>query len=172
MKAVKMVVLVGLVAGGVLFASAGKRDLNGEEENKQIVKGAIRAMNEGDFAVMGKLYSRRFVQHTPEATEPTKWPDCELAMRILHNRLPTLRFEVQDIIAEGDKVAVRLSWSYRHKKYFSKQGNPEGNIRGTEMDMFRIEAGRIVEEWCEADPKQFSRLLRVIGYMGRGKSGN
>lgn len=167
MKRVKMVVLIGLAVLGVVYAGTRPEDMTREQKNKMLVEVAIGAMQDGDWELMRKLYSPRFVQHGPGDTKTTTWTDFELGCRLVHNKLPTLRFEIEDIIAEGDKVAVRLSWRYRNKRWFSKQGNPEGDIGGTELDLFRIEGGRIAEEWCECDPKQYMRLLSAMKYMGK-----
>jgi len=151
----------------VVCASGAQEDMTREQKNKLLVEVAIGAMSDGDWELMANLYSPRFVQHGPGDTKPTTWTDFELGCRLVQNKLPTLRFKIEDIIAEGDKVAVRLSWSYRNKRWFSKQGNPDGDIGGTELDLFRIEAGRIAEEWCECDPKQYLRLLSAMKYMGK-----
>jgi len=165
MKRVTMIVLIGLAALGAVYAGTRPEDMTREQKNKLLVDVAIGAISAGDWELMAKLYSPRFVQHGPGDTKPTTWTDFELGCRLVHNKLPGLRFEIEDIIAEGEKVAVRLSWSYKNKRWFSMQGNPEGEIGGTELDLFRIEGGRIAEEWCECDPKQYMRLLRVIKYM-------
>ena len=165
MNRVKIVLLIGLAALGAVYAGTRPEDMTREEKHKLVVKVAIGAMNAGDWEGLRELYSPRYVQHSPGESEPATWTDFELACRVVHNKLPGLRFEIEDIIAEGNKVAVRLRWSYKNKRWFSMRGNPDGDIEGTEIDLYRIEDGRIVEEWCECDPKQFMRLLRVIKYM-------
>lgn len=167
MKRVKMVVLIGLAALGVVYAGTRTEDMTREQKNKLLVEVAIGAINEGDWQTLSEVFSPKYVQHSPVSSEPITWTDFELSCRVVHNKLPTLRFEIVDIIAEGDKVAVRSSWSYRNKRWFSKLGNPEGDIGGTGLDMFRIEGGRIVENWCEYDPKQIMKLISAMKYMGK-----
>jgi len=146
-----LIVLIGLVALGAVYAGTRPEAMTREEKNKLLVEVAIGAMNAGDWESMAELYSPRYVQHRPGNTKTTNWADFELGCRNIKRLLPTLRYEIEDIIAEGDKVAVRMKAivTYKQEHHFSK--TTEHKIEFTEMDMFRIEGKRIVEEWCELD---------------------
>jgi predicted ester cyclase len=60
---------------------------------------------------------------------------------------PDMRYTVEDLLAEGDKVVDCLTWQATH------QGEmmgipPTGNtVRVTEMHISRIAEGKIVERW-------------------------
>ena len=143
----------------VVCASGAQEDMTREQKNKLIVRVAIQAINEGDWQTLSEVYSPRFVQHGPGDTKQTTWTDFELGCRIARQKMPTVRLEIEDIIAEGDKVAVRLKTIVTYKV------NPHG-IKITaekkefrEMDLFRIEDGRIVEEWSEYDTKDWKTKL-------------
>lgn len=69
----------------------------------------------------------------------------------MREALSDVRFDVQDMVAEGDRVAVRLTAS----------GTPTGDFMGVpatgktyrigEMHWFRLADGRIVEHWHHHD---------------------
>lgn len=151
MKRVKMVVLIGLAALGIVYAGTRQEEMTLEHKNKLLVKAAIEAISAGDWEQMGEMYWPKFVQHSPGSSEPITWTDYELGCRVARQKMPTVRLEIKDIIAEGNKVAVRLKTIVTYKV------NPHGiktsaeKKEFTEMDLFRIEGGRIVEEWCEYD---------------------
>ena len=65
MKTVKMVVLIGLVALGAVYAGIRPEKMDRQEKNKLLVKVAIGAFNARDWEGMTELYSPRFVQHWP-----------------------------------------------------------------------------------------------------------
>jgi len=153
MKKVKVVVLIGLAALGAVYAGTRPEDMTREQKNKLLVDVAIGAMNEGDWELMAKLYSPKFVQHWPGNQKQINWKEFELSHRNVRSKMPTIRIEIVDIIAEGNKVAARLKTvvTYKATKY-GFEPRP-GKVEFFEMDMYRIEGGRIVEEWCEFDTR-------------------
>lgn len=162
MTKVKMVMLIGLVALGAVYAGIRPEGVNRIEINKSLVKGAIRAMNRGDFVALTQVYSRNFVQHQPGGRKKIGWVEFEMGCRLAKNKLPTWHCEIVDIIEEGDKVAVRLKTVFEYEERY------EGNVRQhakmvlTEIDIFRIEGGKIVEEWCEGDYTGVEGKIRAI----------
>ena len=167
MTRVKMVVLIGLAALGAVYAGTRPEEMSKEEKNKLLVRVAVGAMNAGDWEALRELYSPKFIQHDPGSSQPLTWTDFELGCRLVHHKVPTLKYEIKDIIAEGNKVAVRLRWSARDKRWFSTRENRQGDIEGTEINLVRIEGRRISEEWVEYDPKQINKLISAMKYMGK-----
>jgi len=187
MKRFTIVVLIGLAAGGVLFASAAKRDftsveknkmvfdvtmimsmketLNRAESNKQIVKAAIRSANEGDFDLLEKLYSPRLITHLPGGKVTNNWKQHESACRWARKDRPTLTRIVEEIVAEGDKVGVRVKRVATWKEAAWPADKGPGRVEVTLMKMYRIEDGKIIEEWIEGDSAwlhAFNRPLRKV----------
>jgi len=162
MKRVLMVVLIGLAALGAVYAGTRPEDMTREEKNKMLVNVAIGAFNDGDWELMAKLYSPKYVQHGPASAEPITWPELDLICRVARQTFPTLSIEIVDIIAEGDKVAVRSKKVLTFKESHSKYVRGPGKVELPEIDIFRIEAGRIVEEWCGYDSANVSAKMRTL----------
>ena len=74
--------------------------------------------------------------------------------------MPALRYEVEDVIAEGDRVAVRLTSSATHTGHF--MGMPASGKRYEigEIHIFRIRDGRVSEHWHQAD---FMGMMKQLG---------
>ena len=71
---------------------------------------------------------------------------------------PDLSITIEDEMAEGDRVAARVTMRGTHLGAF--QGiTPTGKrVEVKAMDMFRISGGKIVEHWGHADdPTDFLR---------------
>ena len=151
--------LMVLAVFGVLFVSGAKQDKTREQKNKLLVRVAMQAINEGDWQTLSEVYSPRFVQHRPGKSKPLTWTEFELGCRIARQAMPTVRLEIEDIIAEGDKVAVRVKTVVTYKVNPFGIGAKEEKKEFTEMDLFRIEGGRIVEEWCEFDTRDWSTKM-------------
>ncbi|HEX4809607.1 MAG TPA: ester cyclase [Bryobacteraceae bacterium] len=87
----------------------------------------------------------------------------------LHAAIPDLRVKIEDIIAEGDKVAVRLSGEGTHEgQAFGTE--PTGRkIKFTCITIVRIVNGSIVEAWNNLDQLG---LLTQIGLIPSSQGGD
>lgn len=70
--------------------------------------------------------------------------------------MPDLHFKIEDTIIQGDKVAMRLSFTGSYKeRLFSNTAKPSPDVprtvRATEMLMFLLKDGKIKEIWEEYD---------------------
>lgn len=169
MKRVKMVVLIGLAALGAVYAGTRPEDMSREEKNKMLVKVALGAISTGDWEALSELYSPKFVQHSPGSREPIYWNQFELGCRMASQLFDDMRYKIEDIIADNDKVVVRLSSSLNFTKNKDTRYETQAKLEMTEIDIFRIEGGRIVEEWCEYDYTSMEGKIKafMVGRMFR-----
>lgn len=144
-------VVTCLVVIGVLYAGTGQTEKTLQEENKAVVRRAIEAENRGDWELWKKLVAEEYVLHTPEKTKPKKRDDVELDARMARREFPDGRCEVEDIIAEGDRVAVRLRFVAPGVKEQHGVFGESKELVLTEIDILRLAEGKIVEEWAEYD---------------------
>lgn len=160
MKKVAGILLMSLILCGIVYAIKKPQDMTREEKNKLLVESAIIAVNDRDWAFMSKLYSPRFVQHHPGNNQTTSWTDYELRCRSVWEKLPTARTNIQDLVVEGDKVAVRWKTVMNYKEKGRAGKTREAKIELTGIDLFRIQGGRIVEVWCEHRGGNLEQRLR------------
>ena len=123
------------------FEQSAVRDRNnriGVEDNKAIARRYFEdVLNKRNLAAIDELAAATFVGHAPDATIQ----GAEVLKQRVNTGLshyPDMRFTIEDVIAEGDKVCVR--WTYRVKA----QGK---QVTGTGMHLFRIVSGKIEEFW-------------------------
>ena len=159
MKNSYKVLLIGLSVLGVVYAGTGPDKLTDEEANKMTVRWAMNALNKGDWESMRNLYSPRFVQHSPASQKPTGWEDYELGCRIAHRKFPGHRYRIEDIIAEGDKVAVRMILSIPIEINKGTRYETKKKFEVTELGIIRIANGVIVEEWVQFDKEAITELM-------------
>jgi predicted ester cyclase len=83
----------------------------------------------------------------------------------LRAAFPDLRLVIEDMVAEDDKVVARWSLSGTHEGALpALRLRPTGEeITLTGISIFRIEEGRIVEIWQEADYLGLLNELRPMG---------
>ncbi len=74
---------------------------------------------------------------------------------------PDLSITVEDVMAEGDRVAARVTMRGTHRGEFQGIAPTGKRVEVRAIDMFRISNGKIVEHWGHADdPTGYLRQSR------------
>ena len=103
-------------------------------------------LNQGKFQVADEIYAPNFQNHGLHRSADLK--KDQDAVHAEKKAFPDLHVSVQEMIAEGDKVAVLWTFRGTHTGYGYEGLPPTGTkieIRG--MTLWRIVDGKIVEEW-------------------------
>ena len=79
--------------------------------------------------------------------------------------MPDWRTEIEDLIAEGDKVVARITMTGTHTGDFWGIPATGKKVEFTGIYIVRIEAGKIVEHWGEEDGVS---LMQQLGVMPPG----
>jgi len=135
------------------------------EENKAIVRRAFEDIwSKGDLSIMGEIYAPDFVSNlTPSIKVTFHGPEeYKQAVNIFRSAFPDLKFTIEEMIAEGDKVAVH--WTARGTLKGEYMGYaPTGkSITQPGIAICRCANGKIVNElsiWDEING------LRQVGIM-------
>jgi steroid delta-isomerase-like uncharacterized protein len=134
----------------------------GVDANKALVHRFIEAVfQDGDLSMVDTLVSEDFVPHTWPSTGDGRG-DLKSAMERVSKALTDTVFTIDDTIAEGDRVAVRLTASATQTGEF--MGLPPSGQRYTipEIHIFRVRDGQIVEHWHQFDQLG---MMRQLGAM-------
>jgi predicted SnoaL-like aldol condensation-catalyzing enzyme len=115
------------------------------EENKALV----RRWNEEGVTRPDEYGEYLHDDYTIYSGSEGRWPalggreEFEKAFRGILAEHPTFSVQIEDIIAEGDLVAVRVT--------IMEEGRPFSN----HMSFYRIADGKIVDDWsCDTEIKQ------------------
>jgi steroid delta-isomerase-like uncharacterized protein len=135
-----------------------------EQENKQLVRQFFELLDLHDTESMGQLLvsSANYSFHIGGMPSPVDWNEHKRLLTGVNNAFPDLRHEITDLIAEGDKVAIRLSVTGTHKGDF--QGIPPSGKKLSlhEMGFITIIGGKITEGWISTDTM---RLMQQLGAL-------
>jgi predicted ester cyclase len=74
--------------------------------------------------------------------------------------LPDLHAQEQDVVADGDKVAVRFVVEATHKGDLLGIAPTGRRVRWDAVDVYRLSDGRISEEWAADD---MTAILHQVG---------
>jgi predicted ester cyclase len=135
------------------------------EENKAIVcRFFEEAWNEKKIADLHQYWSDNNVHHFGMA-ERAAGPDvAKQVMETWWTAFPDFRYHIGALIAEDDLVAARVTFSGTHTGVFklgSRTITPTNKpLCDTEMFVFRITDGKIVESWSAWDQ------LNVLTQLG------
>ena len=137
------------------------------EQNKRIVRQIFAALNERDLDSVVAHYTPdcRFHGWAPETLDTAGY---KAAMSALLAAFPDSRFPIDDIVAEGDRVAVRHSLRGTHGAEF--QGIPATGkpVVVNAVAILRLENGKAAELWLNADFMGLMQQLGVIPEPGQG----
>ena len=75
--------------------------------------------------------------------------------------LPDTRNVIEDMVAEGDKVAVRWTTRATHRGEFMSIAATGNRIAETSFGIFRLSGGRIVESWDTFNVVEMMQQLGV-----------
>ena len=135
------------------------------EVNKAIVIQLYEEVfNKGDLDLADKLVAPNAVNHDPAA--PPNIPSGALGVKavvtMLRSAFPDDHHTIEDLVAEGDKVVVRLTHSGTHQGSLLDLAPTGKQINNTSIHIFRIASGKIVEVWANRDDLGVLQQLGAI----------
>ncbi len=131
------------------------------EENKALIQRTVDAFNQGDLAAVDQLFAAHYIDHDRSRTGLPPGPaGVKQAWGMFRAAFPDLHATIEDMIAEGDKVAVRGVIRGTHQGELMGIPPTGKQVMVTLMDINRIEGGHLVERWGEAD---MLGLLQQLG---------
>lgn len=114
------------------------------EENKATIYRLFDELNKGNIDIIDEVFSDDFIRHAPDGTTKDK-AAYKQSMGGLTIALPDNWSRLDDVVAEGDRVAFRFAWGGTHKG--PMMGIPPTNkkIEMQEAYFARFESGKIAE---------------------------
>lgn len=123
------------------------------EANKALVRRNFEAIwSQGNLMVADEILAPDYIGHI--ATLPDAVRGIEAFKQLIamyHFSFPDTRFEIQDQVAEGAKVASRWIAYGTHRGEFMGIAPSGESMSVTGMSFHRIENGRISESWDDWD---------------------
>ena len=134
-------------------------------ENKAVVRRVLEAFNQGKLDEGAAYVAPDFVWHGPgfDVRGPEGWKQMA---GMYKSAFPDAVCTVDDQIAEGDKVVGRWTARGIHTGPLRSFPPTGRRVTLTGIDIFRIEDGKIAEEWSNADGLGLLQQLGIIPSMG------
>lgn len=143
----------------------GKADernrVTGPEANAGVVRSFYDGMNAHDLCA-AYLFDLDVIHYNPLPGSPPGRAGNERTMRALFSAFPDWTVLVEDVVAEGDKVAVRTVQRGTHEGEFFGVAPTGRPVEFSAIAVYRLEGGLIAEEWIETDRLGLLAQLGVL----------
>jgi predicted ester cyclase len=136
------------------------------DDNKALVRREYeQGVNQGNFDVRNEALAGNYIGHFAGLPPIQGIEAFKQFTSAFFTGFPDLQ-TTEDLIAEGDNVAVRQTWRGTHT------GNVQGipptgkQVTFTSLEVYRVTGGKLAEEWVELDMLGLLQQLGVIPPMG------
>jgi predicted ester cyclase len=136
------------------------------EENKAIVRRFVEAYNERKLDLIDDFVAPNYLDHTNKVGREGLRQLFDVGLIAF----PDWHETIEDIIAEGDKVWVRLSYTGTHKGEFMGLAPTGKKITSKAVDIYRIVDGKLAEYWNVTDNVNIFRQIGAIEITEKGKN--
>ena len=122
------------------------------EENKALVRRLLERVRDGwSHAVIEEFFAPSYRRHLNPTTAPLTPVGQQGRANRLRAAFPDATATLEDMFAEGDRVAYRLTIRGTHQGAFQGISPTGKNVTVSFTAIVRIEDGRLVEEWGGLD---------------------
>jgi steroid delta-isomerase-like uncharacterized protein len=130
------------------------------EANAALVRESIEALNAGDTQRLLAVVAPDIAIHYAELPEPLHGRETWLqGFELMKHAFPDLEARVDDLVAAGDKVALRLRLRGTHRGEFQGIPGTGRTIEYVSHEFYRVRDGLIAEEWICSDTASLFRQL-------------
>ena len=139
-----------------------------EEQNKEIAKVIFTAIDAGDFDRLNELFADDFAVEAPGLPEPLRKDMLFQLIKTHYTAFPDWIHVIEEVIADGDKVAVKLTQNGTHKAEY--EGIPATGIKATlpAMHLFMVVDGKVIDWFAVED---YLGLYMQLGMELKPKEG-
>jgi C-1 hydroxylase len=130
------------------------------EANKELIRRYVATWNSGDVEALAQFWAPEMRHHTRSQSH-----DLEGVRRIVTDfgeAFPDLHFELQDIVAEGDRVVTRMRATGTHTSDYMGVPASGRTIDCQVMGIARIADDKMVEHWGVTDELAIMQQIGLV----------
>ena len=133
------------------------------EESKAIMRRFWAVWEQGNVDLLDELLAPEYVNHTLATPDLPPGPEgVKEVVSMFHSAMPDLRVVVEDMVAEGDKVATRYALEGTHRGELFGAAPTGGRLSIKSITLERVSGGKIREHWRVTDEMGMMRQLGVF----------
>ena len=136
------------------------------EQNNAIKLQAYQAVNQKNLDALDEVIASDVINHSARPGQAPGLEGVKQLFSSLHAAFPDFHIDVEDMIAEGDKVVARVTGSGTHQGEFMGIAPTGNRVEFSAIDIARIAGGKIVEHWSNSDQLGMMQQLGAIPSPG------
>ena len=130
------------------------------EDNKALFRRWCEVISQNRLDRVEEIIAPDEVDHAVPPGLPAGLEGVKQVFTMFHTAFPDLQIQIEDLIAEGDKVVGRVTARGTHQGEFMGIAPTGKPVSFNAIDVVRIAGGKIVERWSQAD------LLALLQQLG------
>ncbi len=134
------------------------------ETNKAAIRNLMQAFEKGDTEHVDKYFAANWVNHDP-SLPPMQGLAGAKQLIGLWTAFSELKVTIDDVVAEGDRVAVRFALSGKHTGPLMGIAPTGKTIHVTGSGIFKVVDGKAAENWVNFDSLGMMQQLGVVPMM-------
>lgn len=135
--------------------------MSAEPANAQIIRKLfLECFNANNKDLLRELVSADFVGAGPDRG-PAAFAGV---MDRLHTAFPDIAYTIDDVVASGDRVAVRWTWRGTHTGAFRSYPISNKQVVNPGMGIFQVTGGKLTRAWLETDRLGFLVAIGAVPY--------
>jgi steroid delta-isomerase-like uncharacterized protein len=136
------------------------------EENKALVRRWFEEVwNKGRAEAIDEMFDENGIAHglADDSSNPIRGPkNFRPFHTMFREAFPNMNIVIEDMVAEGDKVAARCSVRGKHEGELMGRAATQAPVDFTGITIVRIDNGKIVEAWNNFD---FMTMYKQCGHL-------
>jgi steroid delta-isomerase-like uncharacterized protein len=132
------------------------------EDLKALINRSKEMWNTGNLKIVDEIYAQNFFNHYPFDPSVRDLESFKKFVAECRKGMPDLNVLIEDMIAEGDRLACRWECSGTHKVDFFGIPATGKKATWTGVTIYRFDSGKIVEAWWSEDALGMLQQLGVI----------
>lgn len=130
------------------------------ESNAELVRTTLDLLNANNLDACVARMAPDFVMHLAEHPEPLPGPEAwRQGAMMLRQAFPDLHIELDDIVADENRVAVRLTLQGTQTGEFLGWAPTGRQVKYVSHEFYRVADGLFVEEWVCSDTASLFQQL-------------
>ncbi len=132
----------------------------GVEENRAAIERFVEETDKHNLDVLDELIAPDAADHNPFPGQPEGAEGVKFVFNLLYGAFPDMKQEIKDVLAEGDRVVIRTSFSGTHQGEFMGMAPTGKSFTVDSIDIVRFgDDGKMVEHWGLFD--QMSLMMQL-----------
>jgi steroid delta-isomerase-like uncharacterized protein len=116
--------------------------------------------NDGDLDAVERFIAPDHVNHDPTAPEVPPGPaGVRMLARHYREAFPDIRFELEEVFSDGDRVAHRWTFTGTHEGELMEIAPTGRQVRVAGIEVNRVDRGKIADSWAISDAQGLRQQL-------------